>query len=46
MPRTMPIERNTQETRVHFRMATIQPLSSRRRSNAATAKANGMVMLM
>ena len=42
----MPIERNSQETRVHFRMAWIQPVSSRRESSAATAKAKGMVMLM
>ena len=46
MPSVIPIERNSQLTRVHFRIAWIQPVSSRRDSSAATAKANGMVMLM
>ena len=40
------MERNTHDTSVHFRMATIQPLSSRRRRSAAIAKAKGMVTLM
>ena len=42
----MPIERNNQLTSVHFRMAWIQPVSSRRESRAAMANANGMVTLM
>jgi hypothetical protein len=42
----MPIERNSQLTRVHFRIAWIQPASRLRDMRAATAKANGMVMLM
>ena len=46
MPSVMPIERKSQETSVHLRIAWIQPVSSRRVSSAAIAKANGMVMLM
>src|SRR6476646_5457145 len=43
MPRVMPMDRNSQLTRVHFRMAWIHPVSSRRESSAAIAQANGMV---
>ena len=46
MPSVMPIERNSQLTSVHLRMAWIQPVSRRRESSAAMAKAKGMVMLM
>ena len=46
MPRVIPQDRNSQESSVHFRMAWIQPESSRLESRAAIAKANGMVMLM
>ena len=45
-PSVIPIERNSQLTSVHFRMAWIQPVSSRRESSAAMANANGIVMLM
>ena len=46
MPSVMPIDRKSQLTSVHFRIAWIQPVSRRRESSAATANANGMVMLM
>jgi hypothetical protein len=46
MPSVMPIERKSQESSVHLRIAWIHPVSSRRESSAATAKANGIVMLM
>src|SRR5260221_11904122 len=35
MPRVMPQERNSQESRVHLRMAGIQPVSSRLGESAA-----------
>ena len=46
MPRVIPIERKSQLTSVHLRMAWIQPVSRLRVSSAAMAKAKGMVMLM
>ena len=46
MPRQIPIERNSHESSVHFRMATSQSVSSFFDSNAAIAKANGMVIEM
>jgi hypothetical protein len=46
MPSVMPIERNSQLTSVHFRIAWIQPVSSRRVRSAAMAKAKGMVIEM
>jgi len=44
IPNVMPIERNTHDSSVHFRMAWSQPVSSRRDNSAATANANGIVM--
>ncbi len=40
------MERKIQETMVHFRIAWSQPVSRRLDTRAATANANGMVMLM
>jgi hypothetical protein len=46
MPRQMPIERNSHDNSVHFRIATSQSESSLFESSAAIAKANGMVIEM
>ncbi len=46
MPRVIPTDRKSQLSRVHFRMAWIQPVSRRRESSAAMAKAKGIAMLM
>src|SRR5713226_7170368 len=46
IPRQMPIERNSQESSVHLRIATSQSASSFLVSSAATAKANGIVIEM
>src|SRR4051812_42821312 len=46
MPSVMPIERKSHEARAHFRIATIQPVSSARAMSAAIANAYGMVMLI
>jgi hypothetical protein len=42
----IPIDRKSQLSSVHLRMAVIQPVSRRRDSRAAMAKAKGIVMLM
>ncbi len=40
------MDRNSQDTMVHLRIAWSQPTSRRFETSAAIAKANGMVMLM
>src|SRR5947207_4248566 len=46
IPRQIPIERNSQDKRVHLRIATSQSASSRFESSAAIANANGIVIEM